>query len=121
MRRPGCDWEPPKVTKKYKVAEINYAHLPSSAISAAPSNTQKIMNVNWRLSLVRSGLNRKSRASSSTKPVYSRMPAETESRMPETMLAVKLPGLYVVRTPRPIGSLTSIITYRPYGATEVLD
>jgi hypothetical protein len=45
------------------------AHFPNSAINAAPRKTQKIINVSRLLSLVRSGLNKKSLANSSTSPV----------------------------------------------------
>ena len=59
----------------------SYAHLPSRAISPAPSSTLQIMKVSWRSFLVRSGLNRKSLASSSTSPVHSKMPAEVASSL----------------------------------------
>ena len=45
------------------------AHLPSRAMIPAPSKTETTMKANWRSLRVRSGLNRKSLASNSTKPV----------------------------------------------------
>jgi len=51
------------------------------------------MNDSLLLSFVRVGLNKKSRASSSTKPVYFNMPAEMESNTPLTASAVKEPEL----------------------------
>ena len=70
-----------------------HAHFPSKAMMPAPSRTHMIINVKRALSRVRTGLNRKSRANSSTKPVYSKIPADMASSTPETTLAVKEPGL----------------------------
>ena len=46
-----------------------YAHFPSSAIRPAPRSMHTIMKANLLLSFVLMGLNRKSLASNSTRPV----------------------------------------------------
>ena len=90
------------------------AHFPSSAMIAAPRNVVTIINANRLLSFVRRRSNRKSLASSSTRPVYIRIPALIESSTPLTTLAVKELGLYVVRSPRPMAMEMGVV--RPYAA-----
>ncbi len=70
------------------------------------------MNVNLFELLVNSGLNKKSRASSSTNDVYIKIPADIASSTPLTTFAVKLPDSYVYRTPRPTAIAIGVV--RPY-------
>lgn len=63
---------PPMLCLLYSFVQTcnkSYAHLPMSAMTPAPSKTQTTIKVKRLVSLVRRGSNRKSRASSSTRPV----------------------------------------------------
>ena len=57
-------------------------------------------------------------ARTSTRPVYSRMPELIESKMPLTIDAVVLPGLYVVRTPRPTAMPKGVVD--PYSSAPAI-
>lgn len=50
----------------------------------------------------------------STRPVYNRIPALSESSTPLTMEAVVLPGLYVLLTPRPTAMPNGVVI--PYNS-----
>lgn len=54
----------------------------------------------------------------STRPVYIRIPALIESITPLTSDAVALPGLYVVRTPRPAAIPIGVV--RPYTSAPAI-
>lgn len=55
----------------------------------------------------------------STRPVYKRIPALSESMTPLTIDAVALLGLYVSRTPRPMAIPTGVLIAKSKAATMV--
>ena len=83
------------------------AHMHPTAYNTLPLLASRI-----------SRLKRKSCASSSTSPVYIKIPALVASRIPETILASALPGLYEVRTPRPAAMPMGVVN--PYNAAAAM-
>src|SRR6266702_1334032 len=96
--------------RSHKCISVLQAHLPRRAMTPQPRNTQLSAYKSFLLLASRiSRLNRNSCASSSTNPVYMRIPALIASRMPETAVARVEPGLYVVRTPRPTAMPSGVV------------
>lgn len=84
-----------------------YASFPRDALFISLLNRNSCA-ISWGVELDQ-GQEKKQNISTSTKPVYSKIPALKESITPLTMDAVVLLGLYVFRIPRPAAIPTGVV------------